>query len=98
MTESSQRFCRKCLLRETSEKEFYENLYTYIKNLPEEDRVSDEVYESRLSICRSCDDLLSGMCRRCGCYVELRAAMKIRSCPHVPAKWTSQIKAGGTDE
>lgn len=92
MTESSQRFCRKCLLKETSEREYFENLYTYIANLPEEDKVSDEVYESRLAICKSCDDLLSGMCRRCGCYVELRAAIKVRSCPNVPPKWTSGQK------
>lgn len=92
MAGSSQRFCRKCLLRETTEESVYENLYHYIENLPLEDRVSDEVYEARLARCRACDDLLSGMCRLCGCYVELRAAMRIRSCPHVPPKWTCEQK------
>lgn len=89
MNEAPQRYCRKCLLREMSEKEYFQNLYTYIANLPEDDKVSEDIYQYRLSICKSCDDLLSGMCRRCGCYVELRAAMKVRGCPHVPAKWNS---------
>jgi len=41
----------------------------------------DVLYEERLSICIECDMLLAGMCRKCGCYVELRAAVTKNYCP-----------------
>lgn len=69
------------------EAEAFENMYQYIANLPTEDKVSDEEYEQRLMTCRQCSHLLSGMCGKCGCYVEMRAAMKVRHCPDVPGKW-----------
>lgn len=96
MDGAKQRYCRKCLLKEMSESEYFENLYRYIENLPREDKVSDECYEERLSICKDCDLLQSGMCRLCGCYVELRAAMKVRSCPATPPKWSRMT--GDDDE
>ncbi|MDY3745248.1 MAG: DUF6171 family protein [Lachnospiraceae bacterium] len=37
--------------------------------------------------CRQCDRLLNGMCRICGCFVEMRAAIKVKSCPDVVPKW-----------
>lgn len=61
-------------------------MYRYIANLVQEDKVSDKEYEKRLMTCRQCSHLLSGMCRKCGCYVEMRAAMKIRHCPDVPGQ------------
>ena len=30
--------------------------------------------------------------RICGCYVELRAVMKIRQCPHVYPKWEKETQ------
>ena len=30
---------------------------------------------------KECEKLLSGMCRMCGCYVEMRAAIALRDCP-----------------
>ncbi|HIS47256.1 MAG TPA: hypothetical protein IAB46_06810 [Candidatus Scybalocola faecigallinarum] len=86
----TQRYCKKCLLRDMPEGEYFKNLYEYIAGLPQEDKVSDDVYESRLEQCKRCENLLNGMCRLCGCYVEMRAAMKVRSCPRVPALWTAQ--------
>lgn len=83
------RFCRKCLLRDMDEGTFFEKLNTYIRHLDEDLKVSDEVYEERLAICRGCDNLISGMCRICGCYVELRAVMKKNICPMVRPKWTA---------
>lgn len=87
MEKQNQRYCRKCLLREMDEEAYFENMFAYIRNLPEEDKVSDEMYEARLAHCKTCDNLLNGMCRICGCYVEMRAAMKVRSCPGVYPKW-----------
>lgn len=81
------RGCRKCLLRDLTEKEYFRNMYVYISNLPEEDRTPEEEYERRLSKCRECDHLLSGMCRICGCFVEMRAAIGVRHCPDSTPEW-----------
>ena len=48
---------------------------------------ASSVYEARLAHCKTCDDLYQGMCRICGCYVELRAAMKKNRCPQVHPRW-----------
>ncbi|HJD39251.1 MAG TPA: hypothetical protein H9913_04425 [Candidatus Blautia stercoripullorum] len=81
------RGCRKCLLRDLTEKEYFRNMYVYISNLPEEDRTPEEEYERRLSKCRECDHLLNGMCRSCGCFVEMRAAIVVRHCPDSTSEW-----------
>lgn len=82
-----QKHCRKCLLRDMDWTEYFRNMREYIRSLPAEDKVSDEEYERRLAACRTCEWLLEGMCRICGCYVEMRAAMKVRSCPQTPDHW-----------
>lgn len=87
MPDNIQRICKKCLLRDMEEKEYFANMYAYIDNLSKEDKVSEAEYQSRLELCRNCENLISGMCRICGCYVEMRAAMKIRHCPGIKPKW-----------
>ena len=64
------RICKKCLLREMSEVDTYKTMYEYIANLNPDDKTPDQEYETRLSQCKTCDHLLSGMCRICGCYVD----------------------------
>lgn len=81
------RVCRKCLLREETEEAYFKKLDLYIANLNEDDRVGQEQYESRLAACAACPRLMNGMCRVCGCFVELRAALKVRKCPDIPRKW-----------
>lgn len=81
------RICRQCLLRDMPESKRFQSMYDYIARLSKDDKVPDETYEKRLEICRKCEHLMSGMCRKCGCYVEMRAAMKIRSCPDIPDRW-----------
>ena len=75
------RICKKCLLREMDEAGFFQNMYDYIARIPADDKAPEEEYERRLSICKECEKLLSGMCRMCGCYVEMRAAIALRDCP-----------------
>ena len=75
------RICKKCLLREMDEAGFFQNMYDYIARIPADDKTPEEEYERRLSICKECEKLLSGMCRMCGCYVEMRAAIELRDCP-----------------
>lgn len=79
------RVCRKCLLRDMDEKQYFENLHAYIANLDEELKVDQPLYEKRLAVCKDCDLLADGMCRACGCYVELRAVMWKNACPY--EKW-----------
>ena len=59
----------------------------YVASLDESVRTPEDAYRARLAICEGCDQLLSGTCRLCGCYVETRAAKKGQSCPMVPARW-----------
>lgn len=81
----SKRICRKCLTRDMDKDAYFDNLHTYIENLDEELKVEKPLYEERLSLCQECDLLIDGMCRACGCYVELRAAMRKNGCPY--DKW-----------
>lgn len=78
----SDRNCKRCLTRELADqaKEF-QNIRDYIDNLDVDIKSPDVLYEERLSICKECDMLLAGMCRKCGCYVELRAAVTKNYCP-----------------
>lgn len=79
----SQRFCKKCLTRDMiGQEEYFENLQEYIRNLDADIKAPEELYESRLNLCKECDLLLQGMCRTCGCYVELRAAITKNTCPN----------------
>ena len=45
--------------------------------------VSDEVRESRLEMCRSCEyyDASQIRCRHCGCFLEHKARFALDSCP-----------------
>lgn len=81
------RVCRKCLLYTESREEFFQRLEAYIANLDEDDRAGQETYEARLAQCAHCPNLTDGMCVLCGCYVELRAALKVRRCPDVVRRW-----------
>ncbi len=76
------RICKKCLLRDMNDKDaYFKNLGEYIENLDADKKVREDIYEERLGRCKECESLMQGMCRHCGCYVELRAVLKHQSCP-----------------
>lgn len=76
------RYCRKCLTRDMIGQEaYFRSLQEYIANMEPDIKAAEALYEERLAICRECDLLMEGMCRSCGCYVELRAAVAKNSCP-----------------
>ncbi len=80
------RLCRRCLTRDLQgQEEYFANLHEYIKNLDADIKADETLYEARLDVCRECDLLFQGMCRTCGCYVELRAAITKNKCPN--KKW-----------
>ncbi|MBR6404718.1 MAG: hypothetical protein IKS18_00815 [Lachnospiraceae bacterium] len=79
--------CRKCLLEDLSDRSLYEQVQKTVAAIPEEERCADSEYRRRLQICRNCEELLSGMCLQCGCYVEVRAARQRSSCPKTKPDW-----------
>jgi hypothetical protein len=77
--------CIKCLLREMDKEAYMENLYSYIDRIEEDIKTDKTLYEERLAICKTCNYLSEGMCRACGCFVELRAAIRTNCCSY--DKW-----------
>ena len=87
MSEPSRKPCRRCLMQEAGEQELYEIICQRIAALPPAQKADPEQYAIRLSLCHECEELISGTCRKCGCYVELRAAKKTACCPHEHPRW-----------
>lgn len=81
------RVCKKCLLSELSQQESFDSIYAYIRSLPAEQKAADAIYRERLIQCKNCDALVNGMCRLCGCFVEVRAVKKGQRCPQSPPRW-----------
>ena len=81
------RFCKKCLIRDFDEGELFQTMQDYIARMDEDIKTPAEEYERRLGICTECEKLLGGMCGACGCYVEMRAAVKTQYCPNVKKRW-----------
>lgn len=83
----NQRICKGCLAKEMPDAAYYENMYVYIRNMDEGRKASEALYEERLAVCKKCESLLNGMCRICGCFVEMRAAVRTNRCPDMAEKW-----------
>ena len=60
-----------------------ESITTRIDKLSEKEKADEKLYASRLHECKNCEHLISGVCMKCGCYVEFRAAFKKQNCPDV---------------
>lgn len=60
-------------------------MYDYIENLDPDIKTEASLYEERLAVCKECERLADGMCRGCGCFVEMRAAVTKNACPY--EKW-----------
>jgi hypothetical protein len=74
--------CKRCLLYEAAEEDTLKSIKERIDKLSEKERAPDDLYKKRLSECKKCDNLISGVCMKCGCYVEFRAAFKKNNCPN----------------
>ena len=81
------RVCRRCLLKDLRDTDYFRTIYEYIENLPPEQKADAKEYERRLALCRGCDHLVNGMCALCGCFVEVRAAKKHQHCAKNEAIW-----------
>lgn len=87
MQNDAWRFCKKCLVRDFDTGELFRTMQEYIARIEEDIKTPDAEYEKRLEICSGCDSLRNGMCGVCGCYVEMRAAIKNNYCPAIRKKW-----------
>jgi hypothetical protein len=79
--------CKRCLLRELSDSEYFTTVSSYIENIPQELRTPEDTYKYRLEQCKKCQYLVNGLCRLCGCFVEIRAAAIKNYCPDKKAHW-----------
>lgn len=45
--------------------------------------VDDSVYKERLSVCKKCEHLAlkQNMCKKCGCYLPIKAKWEVSECP-----------------
>lgn len=73
--------CKRCLLLQTGGEVTLKEIMSQLNSVEKELRADDETYKKRLSECKKCDNLLAGMCTKCGCYVEYRAGIKNKDCP-----------------
>jgi hypothetical protein len=78
--------CR-CHLFDNNLPDLDKEINEYIKSLDESIKVEKERYEERLLLCGECNQIMSGTCKLCGCFVKARAAKKNLSCPAIPPKW-----------
>ncbi len=82
---SDEKPCRRCLLSQMDQGRYEEVILRAVSAISEKDRSGEKICHERLQMCQSCDNLISGTCLACGCYVEIRAAMKKGRCPE--KKW-----------
>lgn len=80
-------FCTRCLLEELDDETIYETVQRTIRSIPAESRTEESKYRMRLEKCKECDKLVQGMCRVCGCFVEVRAAYDKKKCPGIHPMW-----------
>lgn len=79
--------CKRCLLKDMGDQEYYQSVKDYIERLPEEMKAEPSLYQLRLKRCQACTLLVNGMCRLCGCFVEVRAAKAINHCAQSDEVW-----------
>ena len=80
------RECKRCLLLQSGDEDNHKLVQQYIAKIRPAEKCDEESYQKRLEVCRNCDNLISGMCLKCGCYVEFRAAFRNKKCPDVKNK------------
>ena len=86
--EESERYCRKCELAKQYGGGLEEYLLRYLAQLTPEELAEDVTYARRLACCGQCTWYSEHMCRACGCYVQLSAAVKGQNCPY--DKWEQE--------
>jgi hypothetical protein len=81
--------CRRCLLKDMTDSEYYESVYAYIESLTEDVKTPEDEYQRRIDLCSACAHLVNAMCDQCGCFVEVRAAKRNNSCAMSREIWAA---------
>lgn len=79
-------FCKRCAI-DAALKNADAELDAYIKSIDPLLKADQKTYYERLSLCEKCDNMVSGICRHCGCFVRARAIKKHMCCPLSKPKW-----------
>lgn len=87
MSANPKKPCIRCLLKELGEEELLESIRSFKESIPEEDLAEQDEYQRRLDLCKQCQWLNQGICRKCGCFVEARAYRQKSVCPHEHPRW-----------
>ena len=79
--------CKKCLLMDIDQEAYSAKIGRILELTEESRKAGESLYKERLQVCRSCEKLAvtgeeTGTCLACGCFVELRAAIKANRCPY----------------
>ncbi|WP_367576318.1 DUF6171 family protein [Shouchella shacheensis] len=74
--------CKKCPSQESFDSTETEALVADQLAL-ETELVSDALYQDRIAKCFSCSRCIAGhTCASCGCFVQFRARLSKKDCPH----------------
>ena len=85
MEETKERHCLRCFLEEIDPKAYERDIKRILDHMESGERAGEDVRKDRLKACRMCSYLNAGTCTACGCFVELRAALRTGRCPY--HKW-----------
>ena len=77
--------CRKCFLEEIDPEAYERDIKRLLDLMEPEEKAKEPVVRERLAVCRTCSYLGRATCNACGCFVELRAALRDGRCPY--GKW-----------
>lgn len=82
---NDERICRRCLLLKSGKQDILADIQSRIERIPPDQKTDSNEYHLRLVTCGECEYLIDGVCLKCGCYPEFRAAFNKNRCPN--KKW-----------
>lgn len=61
----------------------YQEMKEWLAAQPPEILVTDDLFNRRYHACKTCDSLAAeAICRHCGCFVVMRASIRMKGCPY----------------
>lgn len=61
----------------------YQEMMAWLAAQPPEILVPADLFNQRLNACKVCDSFAAeAICRHCGCFVIMRASMRLKGCPY----------------
>ncbi|MCQ2476359.1 MAG: DUF6171 family protein [Clostridia bacterium] len=69
----------------SGKQDIFADIQSRIERIPQDQKTDSNEYHLRLVACGECEYLIDGVCLKCGCYPEFRAAFSKNRCPN--KKW-----------